>query len=226
MELIFFEDKETNKLVGHTLSPEVRKVMKDLHDCITEERDGWLTKYPKFCLRVIALAFEKDGERKLEITSAPMDIFEDEFGERSLKEIWEKMKYLFIGELTGYKIVGAWDITESYHENWAINRGFFEDVESAITGKHKVQNYGLITKENREDMELIRCTTSCVVVKVAIASVDGDEILEFLVDESLEAMYLGFSSCLYMYEQVIKDEVVKAIKALNKRIIFITTMYY
>lgn len=226
MQFMIFEDKETNKLVGHTLSPEVEKVMKDLDDCITKERNGWLTKYPKFCLRVIALAFEKDGERKLEITSAPMDIFEDENGERSLKEIWEKMKYLFIGELTGYKIVGAWDITESYHENWAINRGFFEDVESVITGKHKVQNYGLITKENRDEMELIRRITSCVVVKVAIASIDGDEILEFLVDEPFEAMYLGFSSCLYMYEQVIKEEVIKAIETLNKRIIFIATMYY
>lgn len=222
MQLMMFRDEETNEMVAHTLSPEVEKVMDDYHDRVTKERDGWLTEYPNVLVRTIAIAYERDGKRGIKQVHAPLDIFEGE-QENSTADIIKGV----IGGLRGVsekEVTGIWDVTKSYIENRIFGNDFSINLEPVIK---EVKSYGLITKENREEMEIIQRVTPCIVViKVAIASIDGDEVLEFLVEQPLECTILGFSSCLYVYEQAIKDEAVKAIESLNKQVNFITIMFY
>lgn len=222
MQIMIFRNEETNELVAHALSPEVEKVMDNHSDRITEERDGWLTEYPNVLVRTIAVAYERDGKRGIKQVHAPLNIFEDD-KENTASDIIAILGDA-LGDVSEKEVTGIWDVTKSYIENRELGNDFSINLEPVIK---EVKSYGLITKENREEMEMIERVTPCIVViKVAIASVDGDEVLEFLVEQPLECTILGFSSCLYVYEQAIKDEAIKAIDSLNKQINDITIMFY
>lgn len=222
MQLMMFRDEETNEMVAHTLSPEVEKVMDDYDDRVAEERDGWLTEYPNVLVRTIAVAYERDGKRGIKQVHAPLDIFEGE-KENSTADI---LKGVIggLGDVSEKEVTGIWDVTKSYIKNRILGNDFSINLEPVIK---EVKSHGLITKENQEEMEIIkRCFGPYVIVKVGVASIDGDEVLEFLLEQPLECTILGFSSCFYVYEHAIKDEVVKAIESLNKQVNFITMTFY
>lgn len=223
MQLIMFKDDETNELTSHVLSTEIENLMYDSEEAITEERDGWLTKYPNVFVRTVALAFEKDGERILKQVSAPMDIFEGDDGERSLEEILEKLKSVTPGYTEEYEIVGAWDVTKSYIENRRLGYDFSINLDAVIKDLHV---YGMVTDENREIFYEIERSSLCVMLKVGVVSVDGDEVLEFLIDQPFQCTILGYSSCLYVYIQALQKEIQKAVDDLNKRINFVVITFY
>lgn len=222
MQLIMFKDDETNELKSHVLSTEIKNLMYDSEEAITEERNGWLTKYPNVFVRTVALAFEKDGERILKQVSAPMDIFEGDNGERSLEEILEKLKSVTPGYTEEHEIVGAWDVTKSYIENRRLGYDFSINLDAVIKDLHV---YGMVTDENREIFYEIEHSSSCVMVKVGVVSVDGDEVLEFLIDKPFQCTILGYSSCLYVYIQALQKEIQKAVDDLNKRINFVVITF-